>query len=218
MTEYKEMIEVLEIIISSNNQTIKFLKDTKTQEKGIELYQKLNEALSKAITLAKAFDNVESVLGEKKETKECDSFCSKYHPMLTHGCDCDETSNNVGYNEMHDIATAQKVKDDIKIKVFEEELRMIRLSAGDDYGDKLTELIPFLKTENAKIKQELDICKFKFIAESENLKTVQQQLQTIKDNLNSKELKEFIWERCEADDNRVKEIISFIRQKVTGDK
>ena len=39
---------------------------------------------------------------EKKETKVCDSNCRNYNTMLEHGCSCEETSDNVGYNEACD--------------------------------------------------------------------------------------------------------------------
>ena len=249
---YKEMIEVFDSEIFTLS---KYLEDKEMELLYGKRFRKMIKALSKAITLAKAFDSVDGIPEKLRGLGLADESSFEF-------------GKTIGFNQAHDIfkplivklkleleeekvmgnnmaekihnLEAENTKKDMRIalveqansaanKIIEEEINlktkcMERIAELEEQIEELKHYVYQLKAENGKLQQltslkgELDICKFKFIAESENLKTVQQQLQTIKDNLNSKELKEFIWERCEADDNRVKEIISFIRQKVTGDK
>ncbi len=123
MTEYKEIIDVFESEIFTLS---KYLEDKEMEVFHGQRFRKMIKALSKAITLAKAFDSVSNNLEmpEYKKTKDCDSGCDSYHSMLTHGCGgCDETSNNVGFNDALSLCKPLIVKRDMEIAEVEAEFQ-----------------------------------------------------------------------------------------------
>ena len=182
-----------------------------------------SKALVKLIKLAKAYQSAESVLGEKKVVCETGDRNCMYRECIDSCFYYEEKFNNIGFNQMHDIATpiVAKLKAEIKEMYTysqQDNANLIeKITIKNDAIGKLQARVGELEAYNkiaskaVDIKQriELTIKNTKLQAEIEELKG--------KDTMSSIAFRK-LEQRFDGLPDQWERFIKVIRQEVIGDK